>query len=146
MQKAESTLAATREQEAKHKRELLQAASDYKFGWEAELAERARLGTTGPEPVIHPDDIRFDPSGIILVYNFFTDQERVDNKRYADMAERYRRDLEELVKELDDPQQQEFHDQISREIEHNVQILERLQHLLAWKPYPIAIGGDKSHG
>ena len=36
--------------------ELLKAAVDYKEHWHHVLAERARTGTTGPEPVPHPDD------------------------------------------------------------------------------------------
>jgi hypothetical protein len=40
--------------------ELLKAAVDYKEHWHHVLAERARTGTTGPEPVPHPDDVLID--------------------------------------------------------------------------------------
>ena len=40
--------------------ELLKAAVDYKEHWHHVLAERAREGTTGPEPVPHPDDVLID--------------------------------------------------------------------------------------
>ena len=40
--------------------EILKAAGDYKEHWGPILAERARNGTTGPEPVPHPDDIIID--------------------------------------------------------------------------------------
>ena len=40
--------------------ELLMTAVDYKEHWHHELAERARKGTTGPEPVPHPDDVIID--------------------------------------------------------------------------------------
>ena len=33
---------------------------DYKEHWHHVLAERARNGTTGPEPVTHPDDVIID--------------------------------------------------------------------------------------
>ena len=36
--------------------ELLKTAVDYKEHWHHVLAERARKGTTGPEPVPHPDE------------------------------------------------------------------------------------------
>src|ERR1700731_1147638 len=40
--------------------ELLKNAVDYKEHWHHVLAERARKGTTGPEPVPHPDDVIID--------------------------------------------------------------------------------------
>jgi len=40
--------------------EILKAAVDYKEHWGLILAERARNGTTGPEPVPHPDDVIID--------------------------------------------------------------------------------------
>ena len=40
--------------------ELLKTAVDYKEHWHHIFAERARMGTTGPEPVPHPDDVIID--------------------------------------------------------------------------------------
>jgi hypothetical protein len=40
--------------------EMLRTAVDYKEHWHHVLAERARDGTTGPEPVTHPDDVIID--------------------------------------------------------------------------------------
>jgi hypothetical protein len=40
--------------------QLLKTAIDYKGHWHRVLAERARTGTTGPEPVPHPDDVLVD--------------------------------------------------------------------------------------
>jgi len=40
--------------------EILKAAVDYKDHWHHVLAERTRTGTTGPEPVPHPDDVLID--------------------------------------------------------------------------------------
>ena len=40
--------------------QLLKTAIDYKEHWHHVLAERARSGTTGPEPVPHPDDVLID--------------------------------------------------------------------------------------
>ena len=40
--------------------EMLKTAVDYKEHWHHVLAERAREGTTGPEPVPHPDDVLID--------------------------------------------------------------------------------------
>src|ERR1700730_291124 len=40
--------------------QLFKTATDYKERWHHVLAERARKGTTGPEPVPHPDDVIID--------------------------------------------------------------------------------------
>jgi len=40
--------------------EMLRPAVDYKEHWHHVLAERACDGTTGPEPVTHPDDVIID--------------------------------------------------------------------------------------
>jgi len=37
--------------------EFLQAAIEYKCGWEAELERRERLGIAAPDPIPHPDDV-----------------------------------------------------------------------------------------
>ena len=39
---------------------VLKAAVAYKERWHHILAERARNGTTGPEPVPHPDEVIID--------------------------------------------------------------------------------------
>jgi hypothetical protein len=40
--------------------ELFASAVEYKEHWGRVLAQRARSGATGPEPVPHPDDIIID--------------------------------------------------------------------------------------
>jgi hypothetical protein len=41
---------------------LLEQAIEYKADWEIELDMRKRFGTTGPQPLPHPDDIVIDRS------------------------------------------------------------------------------------
>jgi hypothetical protein len=41
--------------------EMFKTAVDYKEHWHHVLSERARNGTTGPEPVTDPDDVIIDP-------------------------------------------------------------------------------------
>ncbi len=41
--------------------ELFTTAVEYKQQWGPVLAERARSGASGPEPVPHPDDVIIDP-------------------------------------------------------------------------------------
>jgi hypothetical protein len=42
--------------------EMLKTAVDYKEHWDKVLFDRERNGTTGPEPVPHPDDVLIDPT------------------------------------------------------------------------------------
>lgn len=144
-QKAENLVNERHQKDVLAKQELLELAMEYKLGWETELRERARLGMTGRDPIIHPDDIRPHPSGVIFIYNLFTEQERIDNERYRKWAERYERELADLYDELDDPAQQEFWDQIEREIKHAAEMLARLRWLLAWKPPPVLIGSVSTY-
>lgn len=41
--------------------EWLKTAIEYKHEWEEELERRERLGVSGPEPLLHPDDIEIGP-------------------------------------------------------------------------------------
>src|SRR5207302_1672641 len=40
--------------------EILKSTVQYKEKWNLVFAERARTGTTGPEPLPHPDDLVID--------------------------------------------------------------------------------------
>ena len=65
--------------------ELLQTAIKYKLDWEHELEERRLFGTTGPEPLPHPDDIVIDlHSGTIKFKGPLTKEDKViwDRLRY----------------------------------------------------------------
>jgi hypothetical protein len=48
--------------------EWLKTAIEYKHEWEEELERRERLGVSGPEPLLHPDDIEIDmKTGQVIV-------------------------------------------------------------------------------
>jgi hypothetical protein len=67
--------------------ELLNAAVDYKEHWHHVLAERARKGTTGPEPVPHPDDVIIDfNTGEIRVDGPVLEEQHVAQERLREMG------------------------------------------------------------
>src|SRR6202521_4981744 len=62
--------------------ELLKIAVDYKEHWHHVLAERARKGTTGPEPVPHPDEVIIDyETGDIRIDGPVMQEQREARKR-----------------------------------------------------------------
>ncbi len=79
--------------------EILKTAVDYKDHWHHVLAERARKGTTGPEPVPHPDDVIID---------YETGEIRIDGPVMEEQKEAQNRlraswpDLEQSLKEINE--------------------------------------------
>ena len=62
--------------------QLLKTAIDYKEHWHHVLAERARSGTTGPEPVPHPDEVIIDyETGDIRIDGPVMQEQREARKR-----------------------------------------------------------------
>lgn len=73
---------------------MLQAAVEYKERWEPILAERRRTGTTGPEPIPHPDDV---------VIDYSTGEVRIDGPVMAEQKaaqDQLREMMPDLVKRL----------------------------------------------
>ena len=56
--------------------ELFKIAIEYKEHWGRVLAERARNGTTGPEPVPHPDDVIIDYETLEVRFDGPVDEEQ----------------------------------------------------------------------
>jgi hypothetical protein len=81
--------------------EWLQTAIEYKVGWEQELERRASLGTSGPEPLPHPDDIIIDMrTGQVVVHGPMTKEEKVEWDRMYARVEECDREIEELTADL----------------------------------------------
>ena len=65
-----------------------EAALDYKLNWEARLADRERLGTTGPDPLPHPKDIILDPrTGDVQIKGPMTKEEKAEQKQLLEFQE-----------------------------------------------------------
>ena len=66
--------------------EWLETAINYKVSWEKELAYRVKTGSTGPEPLPHPDDIIIDMNiGDVRIKGPMTKEEK---KRWDEFRER----------------------------------------------------------
>jgi hypothetical protein len=75
--------------------EWLQVAISYKLDWEEELARRAALGITGPEPLPHPDHVIVDlRHGTVDIRGPMTKEEKA---KYDMLLERKQEFEEELA-------------------------------------------------
>ena len=90
-------LSETERANKKQSDEWLKAAIEYKHEWEQELARRAALGITGPEPLPHPDDIVIDmKTGQVIVKGPMTKEEKVVWDRLPARIDECTREIEEL--------------------------------------------------
>jgi hypothetical protein len=94
--------------------ELLKTAFDYKEHWHRELAEHARKGTTGPEPVPHPDDVIIDyDTGKIRIDGPVTEEE----KEALDRSRTMWPVMEQLLKEINEEIESDPNDLSLRKIQ-----------------------------
>jgi Family of unknown function (DUF5681) len=81
--------------------QMLKIAIDYKEHWHHVLAERARKGTTGPEPVPHPDEVIIDHrTGEVRIEGPVLEEQREARNRLRDMRPHCEQTLKEINEEL----------------------------------------------
>jgi hypothetical protein len=99
--------------------EWLKAAIEYKHEWEQELARRAALGITGPEPLPHPDDIVIDmKTGQVIVKGPMTKEEKVVWDQLRARLDECAREIEELSAMLKEHKNKRFRHIIEDDIAH----------------------------
>ena len=93
--------------------EMLKTAVDYKEHWHHVLAERARTGTTGPEPVPHPDDVLIDyETGIMRIDGPVMEEQKEAQKSLRAMWLELERCLMQINEQLEsDPKNSELRKQ-----------------------------------
>jgi hypothetical protein len=73
----------------------LEKAVDYKFYWGKELERRKSAGTTGPEPIPHPDDVHINVrTSEITIAGPWTKEEKAELDRWYDRVEALDRNIE----------------------------------------------------
>jgi hypothetical protein len=90
--------------------ELFTFAVEYKEHWGRVLAERARSGASGPEPVPHPDDVIIDPkTGEIRFDGPVSEQQWMAQERLRAMWPEFRQMLRQVDEKLkSDPKNSEL--------------------------------------
>ena len=82
--------------------QLLKTAIDYKERWHPILAERARKGTTGPEPVPHPDDVIIDyDTGEIRIDGPFMEEQKETQNQLRAIGPDFEQSLKEINEEIE---------------------------------------------
>jgi hypothetical protein len=103
------------------------ATFDYKSKWDAELARRRRDRINGPAPVIHPDNLVFDPEiGGITVREPLTKEEKAALGPWRERRNALEKELEELQARRSDrncPNRHEVLEEI-RSTEYVLRIIE----------------------
>ena len=99
--------------------EWLKTAIEYKHEWEEELERRERLGVSGPEPLLHPDDIEIDmKTGQVIVKGPMTKEEKVRWDRLRARVEECDCEIKELTAMLKDRTMKSARHFIEDEIAH----------------------------
>lgn len=124
-------LAATETSNKRLHDEWLETAIAYKVDWERELERRAQLGTTGPEPIPHPDDIKVDlRSGQVWIAGPATKEEKARHDRFKKMQTEFRQELSDLRQDLLDDPATEHRDLIEEDIANAEEVLGMLGKIL----------------
>jgi hypothetical protein len=96
----------------------LDVALEYKIQWERELARRASLGISGPEPIPHPDDVVIEMStGQVKIRGPLTKEDKVKWDRMVGLLEESDRVIEELTEDLNRSRSKSKRQAIEDEIE-----------------------------
>lgn len=94
-------LSTTESQNRRLHDEWMDTAITYKVEWERELARRAALGVTGPEPLPHPDHVVIDiRRGTARILGPATKEEKAEYDMWVDRKRMFLEELQELHEDL----------------------------------------------
>jgi hypothetical protein len=95
-------LSETEQARGLQKTQIFERALKYKLDWEDELDRRKQLGTTGPEPIPHPDDVQVNFStGEVSFTGPMSRKEKAEWDHFYDRAEQAERNIERLSAQLE---------------------------------------------
>jgi len=119
-------LLTSTERENKHLHdEWLETAINYKVEWEGELRRREKAGTTGPDPLPHPDHIEIDMrTGQVKINGPMTREEKATWDMFKERKKQCDSDIAELEKLLEDQPEYPHRDAVLRDIEFEKKIRE----------------------
>jgi hypothetical protein len=110
-------LSETERSNAQTSNEWLKTAIDYKCYWEQELARRAALKITAPEPLPHPDDLVIDlNTGQVIIKGPMTKEEKLVWDWMRARLDECVRKIDELTAMLNDPKNKPLWPRIEEDI------------------------------
>lgn len=111
--------------------EWLDTAITYKVEWERELARRERFGTTGPDPLPHPDHVVVDMrSGLVSINGPATKEEKERYDLFAKSKIEFQAELEELEQLLRDEPEYQYRAQVLVDIAQNKKLLDIIRRVI----------------
>lgn len=111
--------------------EWLGGAIEYKMSWEHELEERKRLGTDGPEPLPHPDDIVIDrKAGTIRIKGPMTKEEKVIWDRWRERKKECDLEIAELKSLIRKAPEGPYRQVLLQELEREKKIKEQISRVI----------------
>lgn len=87
--------------------ELVTAVTRYKLDWHHEQERRARLGTSGPEPLLHPDDVTIDASGRLEILALTPPEKAAAEERCRRLRAMLEEELAEQIELRDEAEGEE---------------------------------------
>jgi hypothetical protein len=105
----------------------IEAVTDYKLKWTEELERRKRLGVTGPDPYIHPDDMGIDvETGQILIRGRGSEEYKAERHRMRVLLDEGDRKIDELTEDLKRSKGKRRRQSIEEEIAELKDLLDQL--------------------
>jgi hypothetical protein len=124
-------LAATERDNRRRHEEWLQAAIEYKVGWEIELDRRKRLAIKAPDPFPHPDHIKIDfATSDVRITGPMSKEEKPDWDMLAARKAECDVEIAELEKLLAEDPQAPYCELIMEEIERQKRMRELISRAL----------------
>jgi hypothetical protein len=109
----------------------IEAVTDYKLKWTEELEQRKRLGVTGPDPYIHPDDMGIDvETGQILIRGRGSEEYKAEWDRKRALLDEGDRRIDELTQDLKRSKSKRRRQSIEEEIAELKDLLDQLAAVL----------------
>ena len=112
-------LSSTEQANKRLHEEWLETAINYKVSWEKELAYREKTGSTGPEPLPHPDDVIIDMNiGDVRIKGPMTKEEKNRWDEFRERKAECDRSIVEDEQLLRDNPDYEYKQSVIDNIEH----------------------------
>ncbi len=106
---------------------LFQAAVDSKIGWQQELELRRQKGTSGPDPVPHPDHVILDfDNGTVRIKGPLTKEEKLEWDRLIRTMKGWELEVAEIKKMLASRKCKD-REELERELAHAEEVVAKIK-------------------
>ena len=123
-------LSATERENRRLHDQFLETAITYKVEWERELERRRALGSSGPEPLPHPDHVVVNiRAGTVQIVGPATKEEKAEWDLWQERKAMFEEELRELEALLEKPRYR-YKAQVLEEIDETKKVVEIIRRML----------------